>query len=167
MIILGVDPGTRITGFGIIRESGSKLEALDFGCIRPPAGLETADRYLILFEGILELIDRYQPQALAVETQYVHKNVQSALKLGMARGAITVAARSKGVAVFEYAPTQAKLAVTGSGRASKVQVQGMVKHVLHLEQLPQPEDAADALAIAVCHAHHSKQAASLATLVRR
>lgn len=152
-IIFGVDPGTRVMGYGILKEKDGFLTPLDYGCIRPPASLKLTDRYLILYQGILELIKKYRPAVVVVETQYVHRNVQSAIKLGMARGGVVIAARQLGVNVVEYSPTQAKLAVTGSGRASKWQVQSMVQRLLKLKTLPQPEDAADALALAVCHAH--------------
>jgi crossover junction endodeoxyribonuclease RuvC len=98
-------------------------------------------------------LEKYQPEAVAVETQFVYKNVQSALKLGMARGAVIIAAARRGIAVFEYAPRKAKQAVVGNGGASKFQVQKMVQMQLKLSQLPEPADAADALALALCHAH--------------
>ena len=149
---MGIDPGTRITGYGVIEVQGTVYRTIDYGCIRPPATLKLSDRYLILFNAIEALLQKYCPQAISVETQYVEKNVQSAIKLGMARGAAIIAAKRQGVSVFEYAPTKAKLAVVGTGRASKEQVQGMVKLLLHLKELPTPEDAADALALAICHA---------------
>lgn len=153
MIIIGVDPGTRKTGYGIIKVEGSVFRALDYGCIRPPTNDKLSDRYLIIYKSIEELLGQYHPQALVVETQFVDKNVQSAIKLGMARGIIIVAAKQKGIPVYEYAPTKAKMAITGNGRASKYQVQGMVKSLLRLAEPPEPEDAADALALAICHAH--------------
>lgn len=156
MIIIGIDPGTQITGYGVIRSTGNSYSTLDYGCVRPPARLKLSDRYHILFNAIEELLEKYCPQALAVETQYVHKNVQSAIKLGMARGMAVIAAKRKGIPVFEYAPTKAKLAVVGNGRASKQQVQGMVKALLNLQTMPTPEDAADALALAICHAQSSQ-----------
>lgn len=152
MIILGIDPGTTITGYGIIKIEGNAYHAVDYGCVRPPPSLKLTDRYLILFNSLEELIEKHRPQALAVETQYVHKNVQSAIKLGMARGIAVIAAKRKGVAIFEYAPSEAKNAVVGNGRASKAQVQGMTKLLLNLAEIPTPEDAADALALAICHA---------------
>ena len=152
-IIIGIDPGTRITGYGIIEVIGTVYRPIDYGCIRPPANLKLSDRYLILFNAIDELMQKYQPHALSVETQYVEKNVQSAIKLGMARGMAIIAAKRHGLSVFEYAPTKAKLAIVGTGKASKEQVQGMVKMLLSLKELPTPEDAADALALAICHAH--------------
>lgn len=152
MIIIGIDPGTTITGYGVIEYVDGIFRALDYGCIRPPARMKLSDRYLILFNAIEELLLRYCPEALAVETQFVQKNIQSAIKLGMARGVAIIAAKRRSIAVFEYAPTKAKLAVVGNGKASKYQVQNMVKLLLNLSDLPEPEDAADALAIAICHA---------------
>lgn len=151
-IIIGIDPGTRVTGYGVIEMQAAHYRPIDYGCVRPPTNAKLSDRYLILFNAIEELLLKYRPHALAVETQYVEKNVQSALKLGMARGAVIIAAKRQGLAVFEYAPTKAKLAVVGNGKANKKQVQGMVKLLLQLKELPTPEDAADALALAVCHA---------------
>lgn len=153
MIIIGIDPGTIATGYGIIRIEGHHMLLLDFGCIRPPAKKKLTDRYLIIYEGVEELLLEYTPQVLVVESQYVHRNPQSALKLGMARGMAILAAKKKGLSVFEYAPSKAKRAVVGNGRASKYQVQAMVGKLLNLASSPEPEDAADALALAICHAH--------------
>jgi crossover junction endodeoxyribonuclease RuvC len=152
MIILGIDPGTQVTGYGIIKCEQGVMYPIDYGCVRPPPSLKLTDRYLIIFEGVEELLERHRPQALIVETQFVQKNAQSAIKLGMARGIIIIAAKRKGIPVFEYAPTKAKNAVVGNGRASKQQVQGMIKLLLNLNSIPTPEDAADALALAICHA---------------
>lgn len=152
MIIIGIDPGTRVTGYGIIEVQGTVYRVLDYGCVRPPANAKLSDRYLILFNAIEELLQQYSPDALAVETQYVDKNVQSAIKLGMARGVAIIAAKRRGLSVFEYTPSKAKSAVVGNGKASKQQVQGMVKLLLQLQDQPMPEDAADALALALCHA---------------
>jgi len=156
MIILGIDPGTRITGYGLIKVHPHKIEALDFGCIRPPAAATSSKKYLIIFEGIQALIERFKPEALAVEGQFVHKNALSALKLGMARGMALLSAEMAGIPIFEYAPTKAKKAVVGHGGASKEQVQRMIQNLLNLEHPPTPEDAADALALAICHAHNAK-----------
>lgn len=150
--ILGIDPGTRVSGYGLIEVEDRQYFPIDFGCIRPPTGYKLSERYLVIFNGVEELIEKYQPQAVVVETQYVHKNVQSAIKLGMARGAVLIAAKKHGLPVFEYAPTKAKRAVVGTGKASKYQVQSMVQRLLNLMSPPQPEDAADALALAICHA---------------
>lgn len=153
MIILGIDPGTRVTGYGIIRViDRNRFVLVDYGCIRPPPKLDINDRYLILHEGTEELIEKYKPDSLSIETQFVHKNPQSAIKIGMARGVVIIAARKRGVDVVEYTPTTAKRAITGRGRASKEQVQEMTKKLLCLKEVPTPEDAADALALAICHA---------------
>src|SRR3990167_769341 len=146
-IILGIDPGTRITGYGVIAFHSS-MQPLDFGCIRPPPELPLPMRYKIIFEGIEALIEKYQPVAIAVESQFVLKNAQSAIKLGMAKGMILLAAARKNIAVYEFAPTQAKLAVVGRGSASKEQVQKMMQTLLQLKGPPEPEDAADALSLA-------------------
>lgn len=149
-IILGIDPGTRVTGYGLIDE---EQKPIDFGCIRPPSHLPLADRYKVIFESVEALIDRHQPCAIAVETQFVLKNAQSAIKLGMARGMVYLAASRRSIPLYEFAPKKAKLAVVGRGNASKFQVQKMVQALLRLPQLPEPEDAADALALAICCAH--------------
>jgi crossover junction endodeoxyribonuclease RuvC len=153
-IILGIDPGTRTTGYGIIKIGNTlQLEPIDFGCIRPPATLKPPARYLALFESLEMLFERYAPNAVAVETQFVYKNVQSAIKLGMARGIVLLAAARHSIPIYEYAPRKAKLAVVGNGGASKEQVQKIVQLLLRLPTLPEPEDAADALALAICHAN--------------
>lgn len=155
--IIGIDPGTRITGFGVLVFNGSMLNLLDCGTIRPPIKEPLASRYLFLFQKVGALIDRYGGDALAIETQYVEKNIQSAMKLGMAKAAVMIAAASKGLPLFEYSPTQAKKAVVGRGKASKFQVQEMIRLLLGLQKAPSPQDVTDALALAICHAHnHSR-----------
>ena len=153
-VILGVDPGTVVTGYGLIRADGRNYLPVDFGAIRPPRLAKASERYLVIFEAIEHLIALHKPDAVAVETQFVYKNVQSALKLGMARGAVIIAAAKCKVDVFEYAPRKAKLAVVGTGAASKDQVQHMVQMQLKLPKPPEPHDAADALALAICHAYY-------------
>lgn len=150
-IILGIDPGTRITGYGLIDES---QKPIDFGCIRPPAKEILANRYKILFESVERLIERYEPSAIAIESQFVMKNVQSTLKLGMAKGMVYLAAARKGIPIYEFAPKKAKLAIVGHGSASKMQVQKMIQALLGLAKPPEPYDAADALALAICCSHH-------------
>lgn len=152
-IILGIDPGTVITGYGIIKINDGRSTPLDFGAIRPPKTVNSSEKYLIIFEAIETLIERYQPDAVAVESQFVSKNALSAMKLGMARGMAILASARKNIPIYEYAPTKAKLAVVGKGSASKDQVQRMIQMLLNLPKPPQPHDAADALAIAICHAH--------------
>lgn len=154
--VLGIDPGTRVTGYGIIKAEGHTKEVLDYGCIRPPATKHLNERYLILHTSVASLIETYTPTAIAIETQYVAKNVQSALKLGMARGVITLAATQAGIPVYEYAPSVAKKAAVGVGSAKKGDIQRMIQMVLGLQTLPTPEDAADALALALCYLHREK-----------
>ena len=152
MIILGIDPGTQITGYGVVRKETPHILPIDFGCIRPPASLPLAERYRIIFESLQILIDKHMPDALAIESQFVLKNVQSAIKLGMAKGMAILAAAQRGIPIYEYAPTRAKQAVVGRGHASKWQVQKMIQTILRLPTVPEPQDAADALALAICHA---------------
>jgi crossover junction endodeoxyribonuclease RuvC len=155
-IILGIDPGTRITGYGIIAVS-HPMEAIDFGCIRPPPDLPLPERYKVIFEALEALIEQYKPTSIAVESQFVLKNVQSTIKLGMAKGMVLLAAARANVAVYEFAPTKAKQAVVGTGKATKLQVQKMIQSLLHLPSLPEPEDAADALALAICCSHQKNR----------
>lgn len=152
-IILGIDPGTRVTGYGLILLKDGKTKPIDFGCIRPPLSATTTRRYLIIFNAIEELLELHRPHVLAIESQFVYKNVSSAMKLGMARGMALLAAEKRDIPIFEYSPTKAKLAVAGSGSSSKEQVQRMIQLLLNLPSAPQPADAADALALALCHAH--------------
>ena len=154
-IILGIDPGTRITGYGIIQVTAS-LKVLDFGCVRPPVKLKDAQTYLVLFNAIDLLLEKYQPDFVVVESQFVYKNVSSALKLGKAQGMALLAAARRAIPIYEFAPKQAKRAVVGNGAASKQQVQKMIQMLLHLPHIPEPEDAADALALAICLAHTLK-----------
>lgn len=156
-IILGVDPGTLLTGWGVIAVLGSHHNLLGCGVIENKQKEDPPVKYLKIFEEILSLIATYQIDALSVETQYVDKNVQSAIKLGMARGAILIAAAKGKVPVFEYTPSKAKLAVTGKGSSSKEKVGQMVRLLLSLDRnFVLKEDAADAIAIAITHAHYSR-----------
>ncbi|MDK2777480.1 MAG: crossover junction endodeoxyribonuclease RuvC [Pseudomonadota bacterium] len=153
MIILGIDPGSRLTGFGVIRRVGQKTEYIVSGCIRTGDG-PLAERLKKIFAGVSEIIETYQPQEFAIEQVFMGKNADSALKLGQARGVAIVAATLHDLPVAEYAPRTIKQAVVGKGGADKEQVQHMVQHLLKLPGKPQA-DAADALAIAICHAHTS------------
>jgi crossover junction endodeoxyribonuclease RuvC len=152
MIILGIDPGSRITGYGIISKEGNRLVHVDNGAIFTQSAKDFPQRLQLIFSGLSEIIEQYQPEAVAVENVFLAKNAQSALKLGQARGAAIVAAVCVGLSVFEYTALQVKQAVVGSGRAEKQQVQHMIKVLLNLPEVAQ-EDASDALAVAVCHAH--------------
>ncbi|MCK9238158.1 MAG: crossover junction endodeoxyribonuclease RuvC [Thiopseudomonas sp.] len=151
-LILGIDPGSRITGYGIVRDNGRCCEYIASGCIRTGTG-ELSERLNAVFIGIHEIINSYHPALMSIEQVFMARNADSALKLGQARGAAIVAATQAGLAVSEYSATQIKSAIVGSGRAAKEQVQMMVMHLLQLTQKPQI-DASDALAAALCHAHH-------------
>lgn len=158
-IIIGIDPGTAITGYGIVKKGINGLTIIDFGCIRPPAKYKLSIRYKILFEGVSELIKKHCPTAMAIETQFVHeRNPQVGITIGMARGVITLAASLAGMEIYEYAPKAIKQAATGTGSASKHQMQGMVQQYFRLKNPPEPLDAADALAITICHYHDSETA---------
>lgn len=150
-IILGIDPGSRLTGFGIIRSNGSEYNYISSGCIRTPQG-EFNKRLLTIYQAIKEIILKYKPDEAAIEQVFMHKNASSALKLGHARGAAIIAIIESIPIVAEYSPREIKQAIIGYGAAEKTQVQSMVQRLLHLNDLPQA-DAADALATAICHAN--------------
>ena len=150
-ILLGIDPGSRITGYGIIEEIGNKTNYIASGCIRIKEG-SLPERLQQVFDGINQVIELYTPQSVGIEQVFMSKNADSALKLGQARGAAIVAAMNHGLDVSEYSARQVKQAVVGKGSAEKSQVQHMVKTILKLDSTPQA-DAADALAVALCHAH--------------
>lgn len=154
-IILGIDPGSRITGYGLIQESRRALTYLDSGCIRT-SGEQFSQRLLDIFNSLSELIRHYHPNEVAIERVFMHKNANSALKLGHARGAAMVAcALAPQMQISEYSPREVKQSVVGYGAAEKQQVSDMVVQLLKLSQTPQA-DAADALAIAICHSHSTR-----------
>lgn len=150
-IILGIDPGSRITGYGIIREEKRKIFYVDSGCIRTSEG-ELSQKLLQIFDGICQLMDEYAPDEVAIEQVFMHQNPNTALKLGHARGVAMVAAASHRVKVNEYSAREIKQSVVGYGAAQKEQVKHMVMSLLMLNSPPQ-NDAADGLAIAICHSH--------------
>jgi crossover junction endodeoxyribonuclease RuvC len=153
MIVLGIDPGTAATGYGVVERDGAKLRALDYGCVETLPTQELPVRLLEIHRAVTELILTHKPVQLGVERLFFNKNVQTAFAVGQARGVVLLAAAEHGLPVFEYGPHEVKLAVTGYGRADKLQVQRMVQAVLGLAVLPRPDDAADALAVAICVAH--------------
>lgn len=150
-IILGIDPGSRITGYGVIREEKRRLHYLDSGCIRT-SDTVLSQRLLEIFNGICQLMDTYAPDEVAIEEVFMHQNPNSALKLGHARGVAIVAAASHRVSVSEYSARAVKKAIVGYGAAQKEQVKHMVVDILKLNKSPQA-DASDALAIAICHSY--------------
>lgn len=158
MRVLGVDPGTRVTGFGAVDQTGGVLRHLEHGALRfdPSAPLEA--RLLELQRGLDAVVDRVRPDAISVEGLFYSKNVQSALKLAHARGVVLLVVAARGVPFAEYSPMEVKRSVVGNGRATKPQLGAMVKRLLALDQVPQ-SDAGDALAMAICHLHSHRLAA--------
>lgn len=156
MVILGVDPGYAIVGIGVVEYVGNKFRPLIYTAITTPAGMNTVERLKKIYDGMLLLIDKYKPDAMAIEELFFNSNQKTAINVAQARGVILVAAANKGVPISEYTPLQVKQSVTGYGRADKKQIQEMVKMILGLNVIPKPDDAADGLALAICHAHSNK-----------
>ena len=161
MIILGIDPGTATTGWGALRCKDRKMECLDYGVIKTLASTPAAQRLKEINGELNKLIKKYQPQVLAVEDIYFFKNLKTVIPVSQAKGVILFTAAKKGIPVYEFTPLQVKMAITGYGRADKKQVQKMLKILLCFDQIPRPDDAADALAVAICcalkmvrQAHH-------------
>ena len=153
MIILGIDPGFALTGYGVIDYTGNRLKMLEYGVISTKAGEKFSSRLLQIDAGIKALADKYHPDACAIEELFFNNNVTTAISAAQGRGVALTAAAGKGIPVYEYTPLQVKQNVVGYGRAEKKQVQTMVKMLLKLDTLPKPDDASDALAIAICHAN--------------
>lgn len=153
MIILGIDPGYAIVGYGVVRYDNRTFTMINYGAVTTEAGLEPTLRLEQVYDGICAVIDQYRPDAIAVEQLFFTSNQKTAIMVAQARGVILLAARKKGVPIFEYTPLQVKQSVVGYGRAVKKQVMEMTRILLRLEQVPKPDDAADALAIAICHGH--------------
>ena len=162
MVVLGIDPGTAHTGYGVVAHHQGRLVALDGGVIDTAAGVELPRRLVEIHARVAALLDEYRPDAVAVEELYFGANAHSALAVGQARGAVLLAAGQRGVPVASYTPQQIKGAVCGSGRAAKDQVQRMVQALLSLAALPKPDHAADALAVAICHANGAPLRSALA-----
>lgn len=153
MIVLGIDPGTAATGYGVLERDGSQLRALGYGCLETGREATAGERLVAIHAGVADLIDRYRPTLVGVERLFFSRNVRTASSVGQARGVVVLAAAQKAVPVYEYTPSEVKMAVAGYGRASKEQVQRMVQVLLGLADVPTPDDAADALAVAICVAH--------------
>ena len=153
MIILGIDPGYAIVGVGVIDFDGNKFKVIDYYAITTKADMAFENRLKVIYDGVNEVIAKYKPQHMAIEELFFNDNAKTAIHVGQARGVIVLAAVNNGVGVFEYTPLQVKQAVVGYGRADKLQVQQMTKALLNLNAIPKPDDVADALAIALCHAH--------------
>ena len=159
MLVLGIDPGTAIVGYGLVTDHGEGTVAVTHGVITTPSDRPLPDRLVMIHRELTALIERFKPDHAAVEELFFNKNVRTALAVGHARGVIMLTLAQAGVRIFEYTPLEVKLAVTGSGRADKRQMQQMITLLLNLDHIPKPDDAADALAIAVCHLHSAGIAA--------
>jgi len=153
MVILGIDPGYAIVGYGAVEYRQGRLWPLGYGAITTPAGIPLQKRLLEIHQDMLTLVDQFQPEAASVEELFFNTNVTTGIAVGHARGVILLALAQRNVPFFEYTPAQIKQAVTGYGRAEKRQVMEMTRSLLKLKKIPRPDDAADALAAAVCHAH--------------
>jgi len=160
MIVLGIDPGTAATGYGVVAQRRGRLLALDGGVIETPAGVAPERRLAAIHARVRELLDEHAPDAVAIEDLYFGANARSAMAVGQARGVVLLAAGDRGLPCGSYTPQQVKSAVCGSGRAEKAQVQQMVQRLLSLPRPPAPDHAADALAVAICHCNRAPLAAA-------
>lgn len=157
MLILGIDPGTAIIGYGLIKKQGQKLIPISYSCWRTKSDMPMAERLLIIYESLDNFLRENPPDVMAVEELFFNRNTTTALTVGQARGVILLAAAKNNIEVFEYTPLQVKQAVVGYGKADKQQVQFMVRALLALQETPKPDDTADALAVAICHAHSMRR----------
>ena len=153
MIILGIDPGIAIVGYGVIEYTSNKFKVLGYGAITTPAKTRLSSRIKTIYDDINEIIRKYNVEAVAIEELFFNKNVKTAIDVAHARGVIILAATNAGLPVYEYTPLQVKQGVVGYGRAVKSQIQEMVKAILNLNSIPKPDDVADGLALAICHCH--------------
>lgn len=151
MIILGIDPGYGLVGYGILKKEGGNIEALDFGCISTDKSEKLTRRLEIISECMHILIDKWKPDEMAIEKLFFNKNITTGIPVAQARGVILLAAQEKNIPIYQYTPQNIKMALTGMGKADKKQMQFMVKTLLGLKEVPKPDDAADALAVAICH----------------
>jgi len=154
-LILGIDPGIAILGYGLVRYEANKFTVVDYGAVTTNAGTQMSKRLTRLYDGLIDIIESHKPDAFAVEELFFNKNIKTALTVGHARGVAVLTGAKSGVPIYEYTPLQVKQAVVGYGRADKCQVQQMVKILLNLREVPKPDDVADALAVAICHGHSS------------
>jgi crossover junction endodeoxyribonuclease RuvC len=155
LLILGIDPGIAILGYGLVKYEAGRFSIIDYGAITTDAGINMSERLTIIYKGLVDIIERYRPDAFAIEELFFNKNIKTALTVGHARGVAILAGSESGVQVYEYTPLQVKQAVVGYGRADKNQIQQMVKIILNLKEIPKPDDVADALAVAICHGNSS------------
>lgn len=156
MRVLGIDPGLSMTGYGVVEEQDNSLHHIVYGGIRKAARVSFSESLLSIYEKISEIVTVYTPDACAIEDIFYHLNKKTAIIMGHVRGVAIVAAAAQKIPVFEYSPREIKLSTVGMGAASKPQVQSMVRNILGMDEIPHPEDAADALAVAICHFHRQK-----------
>ena len=159
MLVLGIDPGTAITGYGLVHENDEGLALVDCGVITTPADQPLPQRLQTIYRGLAAIIGQHRPDQVAVEELFFSRNVRTALSVGQARGVVLLAAAEAGLPLHEYKPLEVKQTVAGYGGADKRQVQEMVRLLLRLEEIPEPDDAADAVAVAVCHIHSARMRA--------
>ena len=155
MVILGIDPGIAIVGYGVVEYTGNRFHVIGYGAVTTEAGMKLSDRLRDIYESIHILIERFHPDAFAVEELFFNTNVKTAISVAHGRGVCILAASVQNVPIHEYTPLQVKQAVVGYGKAEKRQVMDMVRRILHLTTVPRPDDAADAIAVALCHARSS------------
>ena len=153
MRVLGIDPGYAIIGYGLVEKRGNDVLPLQYGVIRTEANLPIEERLLEIYNDLEKLIEAFAPDSIAIEKLYFNTNEKTAINVSQARGVILLACAKSNIPIYEYTPLQVKMSVVGYGRAEKKQVQEMTRSILKLSKIPKPDDAADALAIAVCHAH--------------
>ena len=153
MRVIGIDPGYAIVGYGVIDFNNNKFSVVEYGAITTNADMNMNQRFKVIFDDLCEIIERTKPEFLAIEELFFNSNQKTAINVAQARGVLLLAALNHNVKIFEYTPLQVKQAVVGHGRAEKKQVQQLVKMMLNLNKIPKPDDTADALAIALCHAH--------------
>lgn len=153
MRIIGIDPGYAIVGFGILEYNRAQFQVVDYGAVTTPADMDFNSRLLEIYNDLCYILDKFKPDFLAIERLYFTSNQKTAIDVAQARGIVLLAARQRNIEIFEYTPLQVKQSVTGYGKAVKKQVQEMTTRILKLPEIPKPDDTADALAIAICHAH--------------
>jgi crossover junction endodeoxyribonuclease RuvC len=162
MLVLGIDPGTAITGWGIVEQDGDSLALVDYGTVTTAQGAPLTERLQVIYRELSQILSTHRPDVVAVEKLFFSKNVRTALVVGHARGVVLLAIADAGLPLHEYTPLEVKQSVSGYGRASKEQVQKLVQILLGLDFIPEPDDAADAIAVAICHIHSARLEAMVA-----
>lgn len=167
MKILGIDPGYALMGYGVIEQKGNKFYVSDYGSISTEANTPMPDRLKFIYSSLMDIIEETQPEAAALEELFYNTNAKTVINVGQARGVAVLACINSGLSISEYTPLQVKQALVGYGRADKKQVQQMVKTILNLDKVPKPDDTADALAVAICHANSSYGSSRLADSIQK